>query len=90
MPGFSEFKRAAHVRLEARSTGSHLSREERNKEFKKFISLFNKMVGIAGVVYACKEHKHFESGSRKRRRKKHEAEQARLRGKLHENFPAKE
>lgn len=74
------------VRIESRNQSSHLSRDEREREFKKLFTLFKKQCAEAGVIHDYKAHETFESKSRKRRRKKREAELARMKGKLRENF----
>ena len=74
----------ARVRVEARDRGGHW--EDRDKEFRILLGKFRKAVSEAGIINTYKQKETYESKGRKRRRKKREAELARLKAKLKENF----
>ena len=53
----------------------------------RLISAFGKLVTEAGVKQKYKQHEFYESPGEKKRRKKKEAANQRLKAKLRENFP---
>jgi ribosomal protein S21 len=76
----------ARVRVELKNHNSHASYDERDKDFRIMFSKFKKQCSDAGIMHAYKQHEHFESKSRKIRRKKREAELQMFKAKLKENF----
>lgn len=54
--------------------------------FKKMLIAFNRACTDAGVMHTYKQHETYESKNRKKRRKQREAEIARMKQKLKENF----
>ena len=60
--------------------------DDREIAFRKMFAAFKKSCAEAGVMHAFKQHETFESKSRKKRRKSREAEIARIKTKLRENF----
>jgi ribosomal protein S21 len=75
-----------NVRVESKNYNPHASPDEKFREFKKMFTAFKKLVSIEGVMASYKQHEHYESKSRKKRRKQREAELARMKGQLRENF----
>ena len=53
----------------------------------RLISNFTKLVTEAGIKQKYKQHEFYESPGEKRRRKKKESANQRLKAKLRENFP---
>jgi ribosomal protein S21 len=78
---------AVRVRVEARNHGG--SHDDRDIEFRKMMTKFRKQVMESGVLNTYKQHQTFESKSRKKRRKGREAEVARLKQMLRDNFAEK-
>lgn len=77
----------ARVRVELRHLPSNASSFEREIAFKKMFSTFKKHVADAGVLHDFKRHEFYESPGEKRKRKKREAQNQRLKQNLRESFP---
>jgi len=60
--------------------------DDRELAFRKMHMAFKKSCAEAGIMHTFRQHETFESKSRKKRRKSREAEVARLKTKLRENF----
>jgi ribosomal protein S21 len=76
---------AVRVRVELKQNGGS-SHEDREIAFRKMFAVFKKMVTDSGIMHSYKEHETYESKSIRKRRKKREAEIARLKAKLRENL----
>lgn len=76
---------AAKVYL--RDISPNASYQDKEFAFKKMVSAFTKAVAEAGILHECKKRKYYESPGEKRRRKRKESAQNRLKEKLRENFP---
>lgn len=74
-------------RTELRGLPNNPSWQEREIAFKKMFSIFKKQVAEAGILHQYKQHEFYESPGEKKRRKKKESNNARLKAKLRENFP---
>lgn len=70
-----------------RDLHSDASYQEKDLAFKRMFSVFKKQVAEAGILRLYKVHEFYESPGEKRRRKRKEAENQRLKAKLRENFP---
>lgn len=75
------------VRVEMRDLHPNCSRDDRDKAFRRMFATFKKAVTDAGILHDYKEHEHFVSESRKKRKKRRDSEVQRLKLKLRENFP---
>ena len=62
------------------------SKDDSEIAFKKMLIGFNRACTEAGVMHHYKQHETYESKTRKKRRKHREAEIARMKQKLKENF----
>jgi ribosomal protein S21 len=60
---------AVNVRVVARELGARSSQNDRDREFKKMLSIFRKAVTDSGVITLYKQKQFFESPGEKRRRK---------------------
>ena len=60
---------------------------DREIAFKKMFSIFKKAVVDAGILQEYKKREFYESPGEKKRRKKKEQLNQRLKNKLRENFP---
>lgn len=76
---------AAKVYL--RDLSPNASWQDKEFAFKKMFSAFKKAVADAGILHECKKREYYESPGEKRRRKKKESAQNRLKEKLRESFP---
>ncbi len=76
--------RAVNVRVEAKDT------VQTYENFRGLLGAFRRACIRAGISKDCKRHQEYESPGRKRRRKKREAEIARLKDKLRINLPRKD
>ena len=74
-------------RVELRDLPNNASWQERDIAFRKMFSVFKKQVAEAGILHDYKQHEFYESPGEKKRRKKKESVNARLKAKLRENFP---
>ena len=74
-------------KVELRDLPPNPSWYEREIAFKKMFTAFKKNVADAGILHQYKQHEFYESPSEKRRRKKKESDNQRLKAKLRENFP---
>lgn len=74
-------------KVELRDLPPNASWQERDIAFKKMFSTFKKLVAEAGILHQCKLHEFYESPGEKKRRKKKESHNARLKAKLRESFP---
>lgn len=74
-------------RVELRDLHPNASWQEKDLAFRKMFSIFKKQVAEAGILRLYKVHEFYESPGEKRRRKRKEADNARLKAKLRENFP---
>ena len=63
---------AVNVRVIARDLGAKADRSDRDREFKKMLSIFRKAVTDNGCVALYKQKQTFESPGEKRRRKRKE------------------
>jgi len=70
-----------------RDLSPNASWQDKEFAFKKMFSAFKKAVADAGILQKCKKYEFYESPGEKRRRKKKESAQNRLKEKLRENFP---
>lgn len=77
------------VRVELREIYSNASLQEREIAFRKMNTAFKKACMEGGIQHSYKRHEFYESPGQKKRRKRREAESARLKAKLKENFPEK-
>ncbi len=77
---------ACKVELRDVSNGAS-SWHEKEAAFKKMHSIFKKQVAEAGILSLCKQKEFYESPGEKKRRKRKEAVNQRLKDKLRENFP---
>lgn len=73
-------------RVELRGLPNNASWHEREIAFKKMFSIFKKQVAEAGILHDYKQHEFYESPGEKKRRKKKEAVNQRMKEKLRENF----
>lgn len=78
---------AAKVYL--RDLSPNASKSDKEFAFKKMFSAFKKSVADAGILHECKKREFYESPGEKRRRKKKESAQNRLKERLRESFPEK-
>lgn len=76
---------AAKVYL--RDLSPNASWQDKEFAFKKMFSAFKKAVADSGILHECKKREFYESPGEKRRRKKKESAQNRLKEKLRESFP---
>ena len=60
--------------------------EDREIAFRKLMTNFRNACKDVGIMHAYKQHEHYESESRKKRRKLRENEIGRIKNKLKENF----
>lgn len=74
-------------KVELRDLPSNASWQEKDIAFKKMFSTFKKQVAEAGILQQCKKHEFYESPGEKKRRKKKESHNARLKATLRESFP---
>lgn len=75
------------VRVELNKEGVDMSDErDRWSAFRKMLIEYRKARQRAGIEQTLKEHQVYETPNRKRRRKGREAEIARLKEKLRDNF----
>ena len=74
-------------RFELRDLHPNASWQDKDAAFRKMFSVFKKQVAEAGILRLYKVHEFYESPGEKRRRKRKEADNARLKAKLRENFP---
>lgn len=74
-------------RVELRDLPHNASWHERDIAFKKMHSIFKKRVAEAGILHEYKLHEYYESPGEKKRRKRKEAANQRLKAKIRENFP---
>lgn len=74
-------------RVELRDLPANASWQEREIAFKKMHTIFKKQVAEAGILHAYKQHEYYESPGEKKRRKRKESNNQRLKAKLRENFP---
>lgn len=79
----------SRVRVELRHLPSNASSFDREIAFKKMFSTFKKQVADAGVLHDFKKHEFYESPGEKRKRKRKEAKNQRLKQNLRESFPEK-
>jgi len=79
---------AVNVRVETRHHRGDRepSYDEREKDFKILMTKFRRACSDAGIMQQLRQRESYESKGCKRRRKKREAELARLKSKLKENF----
>lgn len=77
------------VKVYLRDVSQNASWQDKDYAFRKMFSAFKKAVADAGILNKCKMHEVYESPGEKRRRKKKESTQNRLKEKLRENFPEK-
>ena len=75
----------ARVKVELRQNNF----DDREAAFRKMFGVFKKQCSDCGIQHDYKQHQSYESKSRKLRRKRREAEIARLKDKVRENFPNK-
>jgi ribosomal protein S21 len=68
---------AVNVRVMSRDLGSRASESEKDREFKRMLSIFRKAVMDSGCIQLWKEKQTFESKGEKTRRKRKEAVLAR-------------
>lgn len=76
---------AAKVYLRELSAGA--SWQDKEYAFKKMFSSFKKAVADAGILHKWKQREFYESPGEKKRRKRKESAQNRLKERLRENFP---
>lgn len=74
-------KNIARVRIEVNS-----KEDDRDVAFRKMFMAFKSACTDAGIQHAYKQHETYESKPRKKRRKMREAEIARIKSTLKENF----
>lgn len=74
-------------RVELRGLPNNASWHEKEIAFKKMFAVFKKQVADAGIMQDYKRHEFYESPGEKKRRKKKESVNARLKAKLRESFP---
>ena len=74
-------------RVELRDLPPNASWQEREVAFKKMFTIFKKQVAEAGILRTLKQHECYESPGEKKRRKKKESANQRLKAKLRESFP---
>lgn len=79
----------ARVRVTMRDLPPNATYQDKEIAFKKLFSAFKKAVAEAGILQQCKRQEYYESPGEKRRRKKRESENQKLKAKLRENFPEK-
>jgi ribosomal protein S21 len=74
-------------KVELRDLPHNASWQEKEIAFKKMFTIFKKQVAEAGILQQYKKHEYYESPGEKKRRKKKESANQRLKAKLRENFP---
>lgn len=74
-------------KVELRDLPPNASWHEREIAFKKMFTIFKKNVADCGILHEYKQHETYESRGEKKRRKKKEAANQRMKAKLRENFP---
>lgn len=79
----------ARARVELKDLPPNASYQDRDIAFKKLMTAFKKAVGEAGILNTYRQHEAYEKPGEKERRKRRQAESARLKAKLKENFPRK-
>jgi ribosomal protein S21 len=76
---------AVNVRVVARELGARAGQSDRDREFKKMLSIFRKAVTDSDVITLYKQKQFFESQGEKRRRKMKESVANRRREKGNPN-----
>jgi ribosomal protein S21 len=74
-------------RVESREVSANASWQEKEAAFRKMFIQFKRSVADAGILHEYKKHEYYESPGQKRRRKRKESENQRLKNKLRESFP---
>lgn len=77
------------ARVVMRDLPANASSFEREMAAKKLRIAFKRVVDDAGILHDYKLHENYESPGEKKRRKKKESRQFRLKNKLRENFAEK-
>lgn len=74
-------------KVELRDLPPNATWQEKEIAFKKMFTIFKKQVAEAGIMQLYKKHESYESPGEKKRRKRKESANQRLKAKLRESFP---